>query len=100
MKIVWTARAIERADQEAAFIARDKPRAAKGWLEGLFKAVDRLRYFPLSGAALPELEASDYRQLVYKSHRVVYRVEGDTVAILTIRRFKQLLDRDEIGIGK
>jgi len=100
VKVVWTPLAIDRVDQEASFIARDKPAAAQRWLEGLFKCVDRLRSFPFSGHRLPELESSDYRQVVYKSHRVVYRLEGDIVAILTIRRFKQQLDPQEIGRGK
>lgn len=96
MKIVWTPLAIERASEEAAFIASDKPEAAKRWLEQLFAAVDRLTSFPSSGKRLPELPSSDYRQLVYKSHRVVYRVAGDVVAILTVRRFKQKLRVDEL----
>jgi toxin ParE1/3/4 len=92
VKIVWTPLAIDRAHQEASFIARDKPGVAQRWLEGLFKSVDRLRTFPFSGHHLSELESSDYWQLVYKSHRIVYRVDRDIVAILTIRRFKQRLD--------
>ncbi|MGZ4810512.1 MAG: type II toxin-antitoxin system RelE/ParE family toxin [Thermoanaerobaculia bacterium] len=96
MKIVWTPLAIERASEEAAFIASDKPDAAKRWLEQLFAAVDRLMSFPASGKRLPELPASEYRQLVFKSHRVVYRVAGDVVAVLTVRRFKQRLPVDEL----
>ena len=63
MKVVWSPLAIDRAGEEASFIAQDKPQAAKRWLEGLFKAVDRLELFPRSGHPLPELESSDYRQL-------------------------------------
>ena len=97
MKIVWTPVAIDRAAEEAAFIARDKPEAAKRWLGGLFAAVDRLASFPLSGKRLPELPSSEYRQLVYKSHRVVYRISDDLLAILTVRRFKQQIRRDELS---
>jgi plasmid stabilization system protein ParE len=96
VKIVWAPLAIERASEEAAFIAADKPGAAERWLSGLFKAVDRLATFPLSGARLRELPNSEYRQLVHKSHRVVYRVSGETVIILTVRRFKHQLNADEL----
>ena len=97
MRIVWTPLAIDRASEEAAFIAQDKPEAAKRWLEQFFKVVDRLKVFPLSGERLPELPSSEYRQVVYRSHRIVYRVDGDTVAILTVRRFKRQLDETELS---
>ena len=96
MKIVWSPLAIDRASEEAAFIAGDKPEAAKRWLEGLFATVDRLATFPLLGKAVPELRAAEYRQLTYRSHRVVYRVNDDSVAILTVRRFKQQLRPEEL----
>jgi plasmid stabilization system protein ParE len=96
VKIVWAPVAIDRASEEASFIAQDKPEAAKRWLSGLFKAVGRLESFPRSGKRLPELPSSQYRQLVYKSHRVVYRVSGDVVVILTVRRFKQRLNLLEL----
>jgi len=96
LKIVWSPLAINRASEEAAFIASDKPQAAKRWLEGLLTAVDRLASFPLSGKRLPELGSSEYRQLTYRSHRVVYRIDGPVVAILTVRRFKQQLRPDEL----
>ena len=97
MRVLWTAFAVDRASEEASFIARDKPAAAKRWLDGLMKAVDRLASFPLSGGRLSELPISNYRQLIYKSHRVVYRIrDDDEVVILTVRRFKKRLAVDEL----
>ena len=96
MRIVWSPVAVQRAGEEAGFIAADKPEAASKWLEGLFAAVDRLASFPLSGKAVPEIASGDYRQLTYKSHRVVYRVRNNVVAILTVRRFKQVLRPEEL----
>ena len=96
MRVVWSPLAIERAAEEAAFIASDKPEAAKNWLNGLFAVVDRLALFPFSGKEVPEIPG-EYRQLTYKSHRVVYRVHNDAVAILTVRRFKQLLRPEDLS---
>lgn len=99
MRIIWSPLAIERAWEEAAFIASDKPETAKRWLEGLLAAVDRLATFPLSGRRLPEIPNLDYRQLRYRSHRVVYRINEGEVAILTVRRFKQQLRPEELREG-
>ena len=63
MRIIWSPLAIERAAEEAAFIASDKPQAASKWLNGLFAAVDRLALFPFAGKAVPEIAVGEYRQL-------------------------------------
>lgn len=97
MKLIWSPLAIERAYEEARFIAADKPDAALQWLEDLFETTDRLENFPDSGRVVPEIGLPEYRELVYrKSHRVVYRRDRNAVYILTVRRFKQPLDASEI----
>lgn len=97
MRIVWSPLAIERAYEAAAYIAQDRPGAALLWLEGLFAATDRLERFPQSGRVVPEIGRPEYREVVYgKAYRIIYRVEGSTVAILTVRNFAEELDRSEI----
>ncbi|HET7711300.1 MAG TPA: type II toxin-antitoxin system RelE/ParE family toxin [Thermoanaerobaculia bacterium] len=97
MKVVWSPLAIERAHEEAAFIARDKPAAALRWLEGLFKIADRLESFPRSGHVVPEINMDEFREIAYRSHRVIYHVRTEMVSILTVRRSKRLLDPKEIA---
>ena len=99
MRIVWSPLAIERAYEAAKYIARDKPEAARSWLEGVFEAVDRLEAFPQSGRTVPEIGLPEYREIVYrKSYRIVYYVDKSTVRILTVRNFAQLLDLTELGL--
>lgn len=96
MRLVWSKTAINRAVEEGRFIAEDKPGAANHWLEGLFAAVDRLEAFPNSGHPVPELPNIKYRQLTYKTHRVVFSTESTSVNILTVRRFRQRLHLSEL----
>lgn len=97
MKITWAPLAIERAYEEARYIAADKPGAAINWLEGLFTFTDRLEQFPDVGRVVPEIGLPEYREVIYgKSHRVVYRREKGAIWILTVRRFKQRLDSAEV----
>jgi plasmid stabilization system protein ParE len=99
LRIVWSPLAIERAYEAAKFIARDKPQAARAWLEGVFEAVDRLEAFPQSGRMVPEIGQPEYREIVYrKSYRIVYYVDKSSIRILTIRNFAQLLDLRELGL--
>ena len=85
MKIVWSALTIDRAYEEARFIAEDKLEAALRWLDGLFKVTDRLERFPKSGRVVREIGSEEYREVIYRSHRVIYRVEKSFISILTVR---------------
>jgi toxin ParE1/3/4 len=97
VKVVWSPLAIERAYEEARYIAADKPDAAMRWLERLFEAVDRLEKFPNSGRVVHEIGLPEYREIAYlRSHRVIYRREAGAVWILTVRRHKRLLDLSEV----
>jgi toxin ParE1/3/4 len=96
VKVVWSELAIDRAEEEAAFIAQDKPGAALRWLEELFAVTDRLETFPEAGAMVPEIELPNYRQLQYGSHRIICRLDPGAVAVLTVRRSKQLLRMSDL----
>jgi plasmid stabilization system protein ParE len=99
LKVIWSPLAIERAYEEASYIAQDKPQAALDWLEHLFESTDRLERFPLSGRVVPEVGLKEYREVIYKSHRVIYRVDKSQIAILTVRRSSRLLDPAELKSG-
>jgi len=92
VKVVWSPLAIGRAYEQARYIAEDKPDAALRWLDGLFDSTDRLATFPESGPIVPEIGLAEYRQIIYGSHRVIYRVEPNRISILTVRRSRQRLD--------
>jgi plasmid stabilization system protein ParE len=102
LKVGWTRLAVERAYEEARYIAEDKPEAALRWLDGLFKSTDRLEHFPKSGRVVREIGSEEYREIIYRSHRIIYRVERSAISILTVRGSAQLLDLSEIdptGVG-
>ncbi|MCR4339823.1 MAG: type II toxin-antitoxin system RelE/ParE family toxin [Patescibacteria group bacterium] len=96
MRVIWAPLAIERAVEIAAYIATDRPDASREWVAGLFEAAKTLAQFPRRGRRVPELNRPEYRELIYGSYRVIYRVEAQRVAIVTIRHGRRLLDVTEI----
>ena len=94
--MIWSPLAIERAYEQARYIAADKPGAARRWLDGLFKATDRLELFPNSGRVVPEIASEEYREIIYRSHRILYRVDKSAVSILTVRSSAQMLELTEL----
>jgi plasmid stabilization system protein ParE len=73
----------------AAYIARDSPRNAARWYEGLQKAIKSLSLFPHRCAVAPEAKylARELRHYIYKSHRVIFEIVEDDrlVRVLHIR---------------
>ena len=80
MRIIWSPLALARVRQEAAHIAGDRPSAARAWAEGIFASVELLADLPESGKVLPELGLRHIRQLRYRNHRVIYKVEEEAGA--------------------
>ena len=60
-------------------------------VERIVAAVDILDTFPLAGREVPEHSREDLRELVRPPYRVVYRVVGDGVHIVTVCRSSQLI---------
>jgi len=96
MKIVWSPLALERVNEIADYIAENSVEAARVWLMDIFGVVDRLKEFPESGRAVPEVKRTNIRELIFKNYRVIYRVERKQVSILTVRHSKQRLPLKEI----
>lgn len=97
MTVQWTRLALRHADEAAAYIARDRPGAADSWLSGLRDAVRRLEAFPESGRVVAAIERDDVREILYGSHRVVYRIEPGFIRILAVRHVRRAPRADHSG---
>jgi plasmid stabilization system protein ParE len=88
--------AIERSAEAAQRIAEENPTAAERWVRGLFDAVKVLARFPHRGREVPETHREEIRELIYRNHRVVYRVSARTVEVLTVRHLRRQWDPAEV----
>jgi toxin ParE1/3/4 len=53
--------------------------------------VEQLQQFPESGRIVPEDKRGIYREIIVGNYRVVYRVDEDTVTIVTLIHGARLL---------
>lgn len=93
-KVVVTREAKLGIRESFLYIRRKSPLNAGRWLQGLYQAIDSLDRFPAGYALARE---GDYfgetlRQLVYKSHRIIFRIDEDhqVVWVLHVRHTKRL----------
>jgi len=96
MNIVWSPLAVDRASEIAGYIAQDKPSAAVKWIQTIFSKVEQLKSSPEIGRIVPEIRNNQFRELIYGNYCIIYRIEAEQIAILTIRHGKQILPIKEI----
>lgn len=96
MRIIWSPLAVDRASEIADYIAQDKPSAAEKWIDMVFSKVEQLKSSPEIGRILPEINDSQFRELIYGNYRIIYRIETKQISILTIRHSRQILPINEI----
>jgi plasmid stabilization system protein ParE len=96
MTIIWSPLAIDRISEIAGYIAKDKPSAAEKWIDTVFSKVEQLESSPEIGRIVPEINNSQFRELIYGNYRIIYRIEKKQISILTIRHGKQILPINEI----
>lgn len=98
MKVIWAPRAITRASEIAAYIAKDRPTAAADWVEKVFAAVATLKAHPRRGRKVPEANRAEIRELIHGAYRIVYRQEARRVLVLTIRHSRRQWDEAELEL--
>ncbi len=73
-KVIITQSATEDLATIVAFIAQDNPAAALRFGEAVLKKFQELGRFPFLGRVVPERGDPDWREIPYKSYRLIYHV--------------------------
>ncbi len=86
-RVLWTLSAVQDLEAMAAYIARDSLRAADRLLKRMEERAVSLETTPKRGRIVPELAAfgmQDWRELIARPHRLIYRVADDRVYVLAV----------------
>ena len=84
MKIVWTDPAVKDLHELHAYIARDSEMYASGFVERIILAAERLADYPRAGRIVPETNDENVRELLYQRYRIIYRVKGGYIEMLSV----------------
>lgn len=77
-------------------VAEFGPTVAETYLAGLRNTLDHLLEFPFMGTIYPDV-IPEIRVILYRSHRVFYRIEGDKVLI--VRLLHKMRDAQAVQIS-
>jgi len=84
MKLIWTDPSIEDLRSIRDYIARDSEHYAADLVEQVILSVERLLQFPRLGRVVPEAQDENIRELLYRNYRIMYRILGKRIEILTV----------------
>ena len=91
VQIIWTKRAITDLDSFGKYIAIDSENAAQKFVQELIKKADSLINYPEKGRSIPEKIAGNYRQVLHKNYRIIYKLNKKKVIISSVYHQKKLL---------
>jgi toxin ParE1/3/4 len=84
MKIRWSEPAIESLRNLHDYIAKDSEIYASSFVQRIILATEKLTNFPRLGRVVPEADEETIRELLYQNYRIIYRIKGEQVGILTV----------------
>jgi len=83
----WAEAAARDLEELIGYVAADSPLNAERILDKLKKRVRTLEATPARGRVVPELAhfgIRNWRELIVKPYRIIYRIDEDTVNVLAV----------------
>jgi len=76
-KLIWSPASREDLRDIVTFISRDSRHRAESFAYRLIAEIENLHNFPEMGRVIPEYPASEIRELIVRSYRIVYRIDHE-----------------------
>ena len=95
MKVIWSRQSLERLSEIEDFIARDSLERAERFVDYLIERCNSVSRNPQIGRIVPEISNPSIREIIAKKYRIIYKVQQDTIEILTVFEGHMLLRLDE-----
>lgn len=93
MKLVWSTEARKDLRAIRSFIARDSEFYAAQMVQRLVERSEAIATAPKRGHRVHEYPELALREIHEPPYRLIYRITGDTVEIITLVHFKRRLGR-------
>lgn len=81
VELIWLKEASKDLIQIYNYIYEDSIYYAIKTIEDIVKLTNILKYIPYMGRKIPEYNLDNQRELIYKSYRIIYKIESNKVFI-------------------
>ncbi|MDU2242708.1 MAG: type II toxin-antitoxin system RelE/ParE family toxin [Paenibacillus sp.] len=83
-KLTWSPRSLNDLEILHEYIKQDSEENAGDFIRQLITATVDITKFPLAGRKVPEYKEHRIREKLYKNYRIIYRINTDGIAVLTV----------------
>jgi plasmid stabilization system protein ParE len=83
-EVVWAETAFGDLKSIAEYINRDSAHYASAFVQEVIDAARTLSEFAERGRQVPEFDDENFRELLVRSYRLVYRIESGRVLVLGV----------------
>jgi len=86
LRVIWSARSLKDLDSAYDLLAEHSRQAANLIVETILERVAQIEKFPESGPLEPSLihRKNEHRYLLSGHHKIIYRIEKQTVLIIRV----------------
>lgn len=95
VELAWTESALGDLTALRGWIGRDAPPLADRVTDRIFETVERALAFPRIGRTLGEVADESVREFLFRTLRIVYRIEDGRIAVLAILHGGRATERRE-----
>ena len=97
VKIEWSKTSNYDILQIYSYIYLDSVYYALKTVNEIMQKTDNLEFFPYMGRKVPEYNLNRFRELIYKSYRIIYEVQSTKIIIHRISHSARLLPQKLIS---
>ena len=96
-QVILSAKALRDLEEIVAFIAADNPPAAERFGHRLIAEAEAIGPHPQAGRMVPEFGDPSIRERIFRSYRIVYRLEQERRMIVVSRFWHAARDRPDLS---
>lgn len=90
-RLIWSPDAVDDLERICEYIARDSQQYAKLFAERIVNLIEGIPLHPRLGMVLPQYGSESIRERLFQNYRIIYRLHGDDIEIVTIFHSARLL---------
>ena len=99
-KVYWLEKANNDLEQIYNFISQDSIYYAIKTINSIYAKTEIIMLYPYIGRAVLEIDNKMIREYIYKSYRIIYKIDSDIILILRVWHSARKFSKETIKNNK
>lgn len=95
-ELIWSPRSLKDLELIHEYLKEDSIELAREFVNRLIQEAVKITEFPYAGRGVPELQTETVRERIYSSYRIIYRIKGEQIELITFLHQSRRLIRNEL----